>query len=79
MMSKEQADLEAFSIKSRDGRSLQVTQQVDRWGHPVAVLDIFSVDMERQATVKLDFKMLNLLKTHLQVRQDYMLEAMCDY
>lgn len=66
-------------IKTLDGRFIVMKQDVDRHGRPIIVVDIFSVNMERQSTVKLGFKDIPILRTALGTFAEAMLETMCDY
>ena len=68
-----------IQMKTLDGRFVVMQQSVDRHQHPIVVVDIFSNDMQRQATFKIGFKDLGTLRLALQSFMDAMLEGMCDY
>ena len=72
-------ELPTFQMKTLDGRFIVLHQEVDRFQHPVIIVDVFSVNMERQATFKLGFKDIPNLRMALQAYSEAMLESMCDY
>lgn len=73
-------NVEPYELRTRDKRTVRLSQSVEsRTQHPIVVLDIFDINMQRQATVKIDFKDIGHVRLALQTFQDAMLEGMCDY
>ena len=68
-----------YQLKTLDGRFFVMSQSVDRHQHPVVVVDVISIDGQRQATFKLGFKDIGNLRLALQTFGDAMLDGMCDY
>lgn len=78
-MSEQIKELPAYELKTLDGRFIQIRQSVDRYQHPIIVIETFSVNMQLQSTVKIGFKDIGNIRLALQTFADAMLDAMCDY
>lgn len=72
-------EVPVFQLKTLDGRFITFQQSIDRLQRPLVVIDVFSVNMQRQSTVKIGFKDIQNVRNALQVFADAMLEGMCDY
>lgn len=68
-----------FEIKTADSRTLRLHPEKDARNNSIVVVDILSVNMERQATVKLLFKELGYLKQGIERLQEQLLDEMMDY
>lgn len=76
----DEQDIGKFWMDTQDKRQIVLVEgNADNQGHPLLVLDIFSVDNQRQATVKLNFYQINTLKNALDMFYQHMLDGMCDY
>lgn len=76
---RDMKEVPEYQLKTLDGRFFVMKQSVDKHQHPIIVVDVFSVDMQRQATFKIGFKDIGNIRLALQTFADAMLEGMCDY
>lgn len=68
-----------FRLATLDGRTVEVHQSVNRFMHPIVVIDTYSATNELQSTVKIGYKDIGMLRAALLLFATAMLDSISDY